>query len=167
MMPKSFISAWFMLLLITQVNAQDKAQPSQIPAETSDPLELVESGSFMFKADRALPSGAGSIDVTTRPNKVEVIDEIAKGDLAFFGSNTMAAYNPEGGGIKFDGEIKNKKIKKKEKRNQLILSFSVQGKGDNYSCIFTITQSGSASLTINSNHRSTISYNGRIYPLVE
>jgi len=127
--------------------------------------ELVESGKFLITADRAFPTGGPSVNLISRPNKVEFKGDNAKGDLAYFGKahNASVAYSADGGGIKFDGEMTNKQIKVKKKN--IILSFKIKAPGEQYICSLTISPSGSATLSINSNNKSSISYNGAVTAL--
>jgi hypothetical protein len=148
------------------IRYKDPANYSQqeTVADFTDILELIESSNFRFKADWAFPQGGRSVDLTSRPNEMEVKGENASADLAFFGRARNVGYDP-GGGIKFDGEMTNKKIKVKEKKDKVMLSFTVRGERDSFSCYLTVTGKGNANLSINSNQRSTISYSGRIFAL--
>ena len=168
----SFLVVIFLLLLVPagKIRAQEELRAEDLAEKPLNAFELLAGGRFMFKADLAFPAGGpGSIDVTDRPRKVEVRGDRANGDLAFFGSDANAAYNIEGGGISFDGEIRIKEIKKKEKRKntQVILRFSVKGSRDNYDCTFITTQNGATTLSVNSIYKSAISYYGWIYPLLD
>ena len=151
------------LLIIVLSNTAVAAQAQEIEVIE----ELVESGKFLFTADRALPSGGRTIDMMNRANKVEFNGDNAKGDLAYFGTahTASAAYSSDGGGIKFDGEMINKEIKVKKKK--VIMSFKVKAPGEQYICSLTISPSGSASLSISSNNKSSISYNGAVTAMEE
>lgn len=152
----------FLLIIVLCISALS-AQAQEI----ADMEELVESGKFLFTADRAFPTGGSSVNLISRPNKVEFNGDNAKGDLAYFGKahNASVAYSADGGGIKFDGEMMNKEIKVKKKN--VILSFKMKVPGDQYSCSLTITSSGSATLAISSNNKSFISYNGAVTAMEE
>jgi len=133
--------------------------------ETSSMQELIGSGNFRFTADRAFPSGGGSIDMISRPNKVEIRDGNAQGDLAYFGQARNIGYDADGGGIKFDGEMTNTSMKVKERKNLVNYSFSVKGTRDQFNCYLTVSPDGSGTLSVSSNLRNTISYQGRISPM--
>ena len=159
------ICTMLMATCFSEAQTQKEIRKQKAAEDFVKTMELVESGRFHFVAERAYPSSGRSIDLTTRSNLLEIKDENASGDLAFFGRATNVGYDTDGGGIKFDGEMMNKKLKVKENKNQIILSFSVKGLRDQYSCHFVISSDGSASLSINSNNRSTISYRGLISPI--
>ena len=152
----------FLLIIVLSITAV-AAQAQEI----EDIEELVESGKFLFTADRAFPIGGPSVNLISRPSKAEFNGDNAKGDLAYFGKahNASVAYSADGGGIKFDGEMMNKEIKVKKKN--VILSFKMKAPGDQYSCSLTITSSGSATLSISSNNKSSISYNGAVTAMEE
>jgi hypothetical protein len=162
-----------LLLLICpagKIHAQKELRAEDLAEKPLDAFTIVGIGRFMFKADLAFPAGQpGSIDVTDRSNTVEIRGDTATGKLAFFGSDANAAYNVERGGINFNGEIRNKKLKlrKKRKNSQVIMKFSVKASRDNYDCTFIILQNGSTTLSVNSIYKSSISYYGWIYPLLE
>ncbi len=152
----------FLLIIVLSITAV--AAHAQEIAEME---ELVESGKFLFIADRAFPTGGSSVNLMSRPNKVEFNGDNAKGDLAYFGKahNASVAYSADGGGIKFDGEMMNKEIKVKNKK--VSLSFKMKSPSEQYTCFLTITSSGSATLSISSNNKSSISYNGAVTAIEE
>ncbi|MNQ90291.1 hypothetical protein D3C85_1056260 [compost metagenome] len=64
------------------------------------------------------------------------------------------------GGIKFEGVPEDIKIEKKKK--SYTVKASVKGKDDVYTLYFNIFFDGGASLSISSNNRASISYDGEI-----
>ena len=152
---------FFLIIVLSTTALTSHAQ------EIADIEKLVESGKFLFTADRAFPSGGRTVDLMNRANKVEFNGDNAQGDLAYFGTahTASAAYSSDGGGIKFDGEMINKEIKVKKKK--VILSFKMKAPGEQYTCFLTITPSGSASLAISSNNKTSISYNGAVTAMEE
>jgi hypothetical protein len=82
-----------------------------------------------------------------------------KGSMPFFGRAYSGAYGGDGG-IEFDAAPEEFSIE--SKKDNHIVSVVVKGKNDTYRLILTVTTSGSASLSINSNNRSSISYQGSI-----
>ena len=159
------ICAMLMTTFFSEAQTQKEIRKQKAAEDFAKTLELVESGQFHFLAEHALPIGGGRINLAARPNLVEINDENARGDLAFFGTARNAGYSTDGGGIKFDGQMKDKILKVKEKKNQIELSFSVRGKQDLYTCYFNISSSGSVSLSVISNNRSRISYQGSIFAI--
>jgi len=122
---------------------------------------LVASKSFIFEANRAFPTGYRSIDLTTNPNSISFTPNLIKSDMPFFGRATGSIpYGGGDGGLKFEGAPDGFSIDK-QKKNYL-LKAKVKDKNDNYTIQLTIFFDGGASLLINSNNRSSISYMGSI-----
>ena len=79
--------------------------------------------------------------------------------MPFFGRAFNVAYGGDGG-IKFEGVPKNVKLEKKKKG--YTINATVKGNNDVYNLMFYVFFDGSATLSINSNNRAPISYNGEI-----
>lgn len=122
---------------------------------------LVSSENFIFSANRAFPLGYRSIDLTTNPNSISFASNLIKSDMPFFGRATGSiAYGGGEGGLKFEGVPEDFSIEKEEKK--YFLEAKVKDKNDSYSIQLTIFFDGGASLIINSNNRSSISYSGSV-----
>lgn len=67
------------------------------------------------------------------------------------------------GGLNFEGKPQEYTFKKEKKAYQI--KAVVKGQYDVYTLFLIVFYDGSASLSINSNNRSTISYNGEIGPI--
>ena len=52
-----------------------------------------------------------------------------------------------------------------DKKKRLTIKFKVKGKDDTYNCILTVSSMENVSLSINSNKRESISYQGTISSL--
>jgi hypothetical protein len=70
------------------------------------------------------------------------------------------AYGGADGGIKFEGVPENIKVEKKKK--SYTINTTVKGKDDVYGLMFTIFFDGGATLSVTSNNRASISYDGEI-----
>jgi hypothetical protein len=122
--------------------------------------ELLESGNFVFSADRAFPTGMRSIDLTNNPGYIIFKNDSAEADLPFFGRSYSADYGGNTG-IKFRGKIENKDLKYNDKKHRINYAFSVNDK-DNFQISMIISDDGSTNITINSSKKNSISYNGKI-----
>ena len=98
--------------------------------------------------------------------KFVITDSVAKGTLPFFGRAYSLPYG-EGGGIEFDGVMKDQslKIEHKKKRKILIYRFSITAKNDTYQISMEISGGGNCSVNLNSNNRAQISYSGTVSPV--
>jgi hypothetical protein len=120
---------------------------------------MVNSKEFTFVANRALPQGYQSVDMTTNPNSLKFQPEMIESYMPFFGR----AYNVKYGndtGLKFKGKPDEFSVKTIKKGYEV--KAKVAGQNDFYDLFLTIGPDGNASLTITSNNRSTITYYGNI-----
>lgn len=128
---------------------------------------FIDSGNYTFNAERANPSGAGSIDLTTHNAYLVVAGDSAQAHLPFFGRAYNAGYSSNSGGVKFSGPMLDYKNEINEKKKSITISFRVSNEGNTYDCTLSVFRSGSSSLIVLSTHRSSISYSGNIILMKE
>ncbi len=125
---------------------------------------LVNSKEFLFTARTAMPQGGRSIDLTTNPGSVKFSPDLIKSEMPYFGRVTgSAAYGGRDGGMKFEGKPDEYSVTAKKKGYQV--SAVVKGENDTYRLSLSVSLEGSASLSVTSNNRSVITYNGEISAL--
>ena len=127
---------------------------------------LINSGEFVFIASRALPQRGGSIDLTTNPNFLKFHQDRIESYMPFFGRAYRADYGGDVG-IKFEGKPKQFKMVTRKGGKGFEINATVPGSQDNYQLNLFVSPEGSATLTITSNDRSSISYYGEIKKLEE
>jgi hypothetical protein len=127
---------------------------------------LLNAKEYVFIGLDAYPTGYRTVSLTGRQNFVKFHPELIESDMPYFGrANSSAAYaSTSDGGLKFQGKPEEYKFDKKKKNYQI--SAFVKESGDSYDITLIVQFSGSATLTIISNSRSPISYNGYITPPV-
>lgn len=123
-------------------------------------VEFIEKGSFIFKAQRAFPQGGRSVDLTTNYGFIEILDDTGKARLPYFGRAYSIPYGGNGG-IKFSGSIENVEFSKDQEKMRIRYSFEVRDR-DYYQINMDISHGGNAYVTIISNNRSQISYQGTV-----
>lgn len=167
MKTKIVILVLFLSLIVTAGYTQDKSR-RELRAERKIEKEkktasLVAFKEFVFIGRTALPQGFRTIDLTNNSNYVEFKPDKITSEMPFFGrAYSGVAYNRDGG-LKFEGKPKEFTVKKGKKDYQI--KAVVKGDTDVYSLFLSVFFEGSATLTISSNDRSTISYNGEIRPI--
>ncbi|MGL5111451.1 MAG: DUF4251 domain-containing protein [Flavobacterium sp.] len=123
--------------------------------------QLMASRNFQFVANRALPMGYSSIDLTTNPNYIHFSPRLIKSEMPFFGRATGALpYGGGDGGLQFEGVPTNFTLEKGKKGYEL--NAGVRGKNDTYKIQLTVYADGGATLMIKSNSRASISYLGAV-----
>jgi len=125
--------------------------------------ELVDSKTFVFVARTALPSGGRAINLTTNPNYVNFYPELIDGNMPFFGRYFAGGGYGDTPGLTFKEKPEVFSVVKKKKNFQI--NAKVKGESDRYQLSLVVGFEGSSSLTITSNKRAAIRYQGTISAL--
>jgi len=158
------LSVLLVVLNMQDVSAQKNKKQARLEkkqAEYKQVKTLVESRDFVFDAQRAFPTGVRSIDLTTNRGTIVVKNDSVVGNLPFFGRSYTSSYGGDSG-IKFQGEIKEEKLEPDDKKFKIGYSFKISSGNDTYNVYMDIQSDGSASVNIQSNNRTAISYMGKI-----
>ena len=124
---------------------------------------LIDSKAFLFVANRALPSGTRTIDLTGDNYFVKFQPELIESVMPFFGRAFGGVGYGTDVGIKFKEAPKTFNIKKGKKNYDI--EAVVKSNNDTYNLSLSVSFQGSASLFVTSNNRSTISYQGKLAPI--
>ena len=120
---------------------------------------LINSREFVFRARRAIPSGGRSIDLTSNTNFVKFEPDLIESYMPFFGrAYSSAGYGDQG--LHFKGKPQEFYLERKKRNYQI--TATVNGESDIYRLFLTVAPGGNASLSITSNNRQSMSYNGTI-----
>lgn len=121
---------------------------------------LVNSKTFVFVATMAYPQGYRSVNLAANPNFIKFTPNLIEGDMPFFGKSYAGSDFGGNGGLKFNGKPEEYSVTKNKKNYQV--TAIVKGENDSYHLFLTVGFEGTASVSINSNNRSSISYSGDI-----
>ena len=121
---------------------------------------LIDAQDFVFEAQKTTPQSGRLIQLDYNTYFLKFKADTVTCDLPFFGRAYNIGYNSDGG-IKFEGKPENIKIE--NKKNNTNLKATVRGKTDVYDLMFSIFYNGSATLSVTSNNRAPINYDGIIY----
>ena len=153
------------MFTLVHVFAQDnsrKVQREKNKVEKQHQIDsLMNSKEFVFEANRALPQGGSSVDLTGNTNFIKFRPEKIESYMPFFGRAYSIDYG-EDGGIKFVGKPIEYTIVTRKGGKGFEINATVPASHDNFKLTIFVSPDGNASLTINSNQRSAISYNGDI-----
>jgi hypothetical protein len=147
-----------------QEKTKDQLKEEQKAAKQKEIALLLESREFKFEANMAYPQGSRTVDLTTNPNFLKFEKDSINSEMPFFGTAySGVGYNSGNGGLYFKGkEQKYSLVKDKKSYN---IKCDVKDINDSYSIRLTVFFEGNASLVINSNKRSSITYRGKVYKL--
>jgi hypothetical protein len=156
-------------LILTSANAQEKSK-KEIKEEEKLQKQmqidtLVNSKVFVFVAKFALPTGGKQINLSTNPNYIKFNPDLLDGDMPFFGTAYSGIGYGGDNGIKFRDKPETYTVEKTQKNFQV--DAKVKGENDVYKLSLSVSFEGNASLSIISNNRATISYQGEIIPGLE
>jgi hypothetical protein len=121
---------------------------------------MLDAKEFVFVAQRALPQGYKSVDLTTNPNFVKFHPDLIESSMPYYGRAYSGVGYGGDAGLKFEGKPEEFTIEKGKKSYEV--KAKVKGTNDSYTITMSVFTDGSATMNISSNNRSTISYNGEI-----
>jgi hypothetical protein len=163
----SFLTLLFVLFVFSNaVEAQEKSK-KQIKKEKKLEKQnqialLVASKEFVFNVQRVVPQGGRTFNPTS-PYSVEFKHELINSHLPYIGRGFGGIGYGGDEGMIFEGKPSVYTVEKTKKAYQI--KAEVQGKNDTFSMMLTVYFDGNGYLTINSNNRSPISYDGDIEAL--
>jgi hypothetical protein len=162
----SFFLSFSMLMGFAQEKTKQQIKEEQKLVKQKKVEALVDSKEYEFVATMAYLQGGRSIDMISNPNYLRFKRDSIYSEMPFFGrAYSGVAYSGGSGGLDFKGPIREYSIIK-SKKNYTVKA-EVRGSSDSYSIILTVFFDGTASLSINSNNRSSINYRGEIDKLKE
>ncbi len=122
---------------------------------------MIKEKPIEFVAQRAFPMGYKNMDLFSNPNYLRISGDSAFVSMPFFG-RAYSVTPGERGGFHFEGIMQNKEFKMDDKKRKITIAFSMKEDNDQYQFYLEIAGKENASLSINSNDRSPISYNGDV-----
>lgn len=149
---KTALLASAVLAFSFMAGAQEK-NPAKVKA-------LVESKNFVFVADYVNPQSMRSRSLTTSDYDLTIKPGEVISYLPYFGRAYSAPINGEGG-IKFTSKDFDYKLVK-VKAHSWDISIKPKDANDVQQLYLTVFDNGTASLSVNSTNRQTISYRGYI-----
>jgi len=165
MKARIFFTAFIMALIFTSGFAQQTARKSerdQNKIEKQKQIQaLVTSKEFVFEARYALPQGGKSVYLTGSSYTVKFHPDTIESYLPFFGRAYSVDYGGEGG-IKFIGKPTEFNVVTLKAEKGYDINATIKTPKDYYKFYLSVSPVGNATLTVNSNQRSSISYQGDI-----
>ena len=157
--------AFVMLFIVASGFAQESSRKAKRERERIEKQQqiqaMIEAKEFVFVAARALPSGGGSIDLTTNTNYVKFRPDTIESYMPFFGRAYSIEYGGDGG-IKFEGKPEEFKVVTRKEGRGYDIHVTVSVTRDSYKLSLSVGADGNATMTVTSNQRSSITYNGHI-----
>lgn len=153
-----------MLAGVSMIYAQDNQMTRKEKKEAREAERivmtkaLVTSGEWQFDATHMTPlSGRGRS--LTSPYRVKVKNDEIDSSLPYFGRAYRAEYGNTSSPLSFRGKISDLTVGD-WKKGGWIISFTTVNGNDRLDYTFHVTETGSATLMVNSTNRQPISFNG-------
>lgn len=164
MKSKYFILVVMLSMAVTNVFSQEisrKQQKEERRLENQKQMEmLMYSKEFVFTPRTAIPTGMRIINLSTRQNFIKFHPDLIDSYMPFFGqAYSGVGYNNDTG-LSFTG--KPDKFNVVQKGNTYEIEIEVKGQNDVFRIYGSTGIEGNATISISSNNRSTISYQGII-----
>ena len=165
MKARIFFMAFILSLIFTSVFAQPASRKSERELNRIEKQKqiqaLITSKEFVFEATYALPQGGKSIYLTGSSYTVKFHSDTIESYLPFFGRAYSVDYGGEGG-IKFVGKPTEFNVVTLKAEKGYNINATIKAPKDYYKLHLSVTPVGNATLIVDSNQRSSISYQGEI-----
>ena len=168
---KNILIIGILVLAFATTNAQETKKQTRKEKKAAREAMLIEQTKtvlenkvYVFSATQVLPVGMRSKTLTTSYD-VKIDNDTITCYLPYFGNAHTAAYGSNRSPMDFVQPIEDYKFEKTKKGYEI--KFEVSNKNDRLSFFFQIADTGSASLSVNSTSRSSISYYGDIVKVEE
>ncbi|MDP2687007.1 MAG: DUF4251 domain-containing protein [Aequorivita sp.] len=147
--------ALIFLFMFGNANAQDKTEKTQSSIAT-----LLNSKSFEFIANTAIPLSGPTKNLVGSNYSITFSPEMVISNMPFYGRAYSGMIMGRDKGMRFKGVPENFTLI--NSKNGYEVTTSVKGENDTYVISISTGNSGFATLSISSNDRGTISYQGEI-----
>jgi len=119
--------------------------------------QMIESADYVFVAEMALPMGSAGFFLTS-PYTLKVTKDLLTSYLPYFGRAYRAPFDPTDGGIQFESIRFDYQVTKKSGGWDIELKPADVSR--KYRMLLDVNEFGNATLSVTSDDRQTISFNG-------
>jgi len=144
----------------SQENTTKKSKDEKRLEKQKEIEAMVNAKEFVFVARTALPSGMKSVNLTTNTNYVKFQPDLIDSYMPYFGKAYSGIGYGGDTGLKFKDKPEVFDVVKKKKAYQI--DVTVKTSNDLFRLSLSVGFEGSTSMSVVSNNRSTISYQGEI-----
>lgn len=171
------------ILLVSGVLVSWKS-PTHLSSQDNKLEEIVNGKQFKIECEWAMPMVTGAmsrmggilpagsnvsrINLIGNPNFLKVEGDSVSADLPYYGERQMGgAYGSTDTGVEFDGVPKKYTVKKNKKKGHYDIRFSISHNSEAYDVTVRLFPNLNAHISVNSNQRNIIRYDGQIVPFEE
>jgi hypothetical protein len=162
-MKKNLVLILLGLFVSFTISAQSKKEQKKENAlqEYQEMKALIESGEFDFQADWATTTQGRRINLNSNPNFLKFSKDSLDIYLPYFGASSSGGVAlTSDGGIVYSGPKSKFKLSFNDKKQKISIDFAASDKNDTFEFNMSIFRGGNTLITVNSNYRTTIKYDG-------
>ncbi len=162
--PMLVLSLSFLLFGLNSCSSTKEPLSSETWAQMEN---VIASKNFRFDARLAEPIGSrvSRIDLQGYNAFMKLQGEDLQMELPYFGTRQVAQMGGGSQGIRFEGTATDVRTGRNEKNNHYNLDFKARHQSESFQCNLRVYSGMRAVLTINSNQRNSIRYEGQVTPL--
>jgi hypothetical protein len=170
-MKNSLFGILIMLLASGSLMAQSKKEKQEKKLEQKNVAyeatkKLIESGSYIFDAERVTARSMGGISLNHMQNGITVKNSEVEVNLPYFGVVRSAGYN-RNPGITFKGIPEKYSVEYVDKKRRSIIKIGVRSSTEYHDISLIVSSSGRTDVKVISSSRDNISYSGYLLPIKE
>jgi len=122
---------------------------------------LVNSKVFVFDAVWISTTRGRRINIASGSNSIAVVQDSTKAAMQFFGEVNSIRFSGNEG-VAFNNIMYDYQVKFNDKKKNILVSYRVKNKSENYNVSMTITKSGNTYVDVYSNVKRNVTYDGKV-----
>ena len=135
----------------------------EYPNNFDELKNLVKSGDYVIENQWAIPLNGNMIDLIGNTNSIRFKGDSVDVYLPYFGvRHSGVGYGQRDGGIKYEGPVKDLKIKEDLSKERILVEFDAANNNENFNFRITLFANGNVNTSVNSSGRNSISYRGKV-----
>lgn len=159
--------AAFILLLVLACGGVKKSGSAEAVKEFQALSELVNSREFEIENEWLMPLGGSMVNLIGNPNYIRFKGDSVEVFLPYYGVRHSGGGYGRDGGIHYKGPAKNLNITEDTAKNNILVNFEGKQAAENLEFFITLFPGGSATTSVRSSQRESISYRGDVRDLPE
>ncbi|MFN4764014.1 DUF4251 domain-containing protein [Gillisia sp. Q332] len=157
----------FILLLVLACGGVKNSGSAEAVKDFQELSELVNSREFEIENEWLSPLGGSMINLIGNPNYIRFKGDSVAVFLPYYGVRHSGGGYGRDGGITYKGPAKNLNITEDKGRKNILLNFEGKENNENLEFFITLFPGGSATTSVSSSQRQSISYRGKVKALPE
>lgn len=152
----------FILLLTIACGGVKNSGSAESQKDFQELSELVNSREFEIENEWLSPLGGSMINLIGNPNYIRFKGDSVDVFLPYYGVRQSGGGYGRNGGIIYKGPAENLNITEDAAKNNILLNFEGRENNENLEFFITFFPGGSATTSVSSSQRQSISYRGDV-----